>query len=137
MQTTSPEAPRRRGLARASLLASGVLLTALGTAGVLLPLLPTTPFLLAAAACFARSSPTLHRRLLASRAFGPYLAQWERDRTVPRDAKRKAYVLVVATFAVSLWFADGVATRIALAATGLALLGFLAWLPVTRPSRTD
>ncbi len=109
----------------------GLLFTALGTAGVFLPLLPATPFLLLASACFARSSPTFHRRLLANRLFGPYLAQWQHDRTVPREAKRRAYVLVVITFALSIVLVDATWLRGMLTGVGIALIGFLAWLPTT------
>ena len=83
--------PNRNVLARSCLLALGFLFLALAVVGAFLPVLPTTPFLLVAAACFARSSPAFHRRLLANRVFGPYLVQWQHDHSVPREAKRKAY----------------------------------------------
>lgn len=131
-------AGRARGPLRALLFACGVLLTGLAAAGAFLPVLPTTPFLLVAAACFVRSSPSLHRRLLANRVFGPYLVQWQHDHTVPRDAKRKAYGLVVATFALSIAVVDGRGLRLLLVALGCALLAFLAWLPTTpRVDRTS
>src|SRR5262245_46879620 len=57
-------------------LVAGWLAMGLGLAGVFLPLLPTTPFLLLAAACFVRSSPRLHARLLAHPRLGPFLEQW-------------------------------------------------------------
>jgi len=110
----------------------GVLLTVLAAIGAFLPVLPTTPFLLLAAACFVRSSPRFHRRLLENRAFGPYLVQWGRDHTVPREAKRKAYGLVVVTFLLSIVLVDGVWLRVALALFGVALIVFLVWLPTTR-----
>ncbi len=110
----------------------GLAFTALGVAGVFLPVLPTTPFLLLAAACFARSSPAWHRRLLGNRTFGPYIQQWQRDRTIPLAAKRKAYCLVFATFALSLALVDAPGSRGALLAIGLLLICFLAWLPTTR-----
>ncbi len=56
---------------RPLLIALGLLCTALAALGLILPGLPTTPFLLLATACFARSSPALHARLLHSRLFGP------------------------------------------------------------------
>jgi len=115
------------------LLGIGVLATVLGTVGAFLPILPTTPFLLIAAACFARSSARFHRRLLANRVFGPYLAQWQRDRSVPRAAKRKAYGLVLATFALSILLVRGTTPRVGLAILGLSLLVFLRWLPTTAP----
>ena len=116
---------------RLFLLGSGVLFTALAAAGALLPVLPTTPFLLVAAACFARSSPALHRRLLANRTFGPFIAQWQRDRTVPRQAKRRAYGLVVVAFAVSIAVVDATWLRVLLGSLGIALIVFLARLPTT------
>jgi uncharacterized membrane protein YbaN (DUF454 family) len=113
------------------LIAIGSLLTAVAIVGAFLPVLPTTPFLLVAAACFVRSSPALHRRILENRIFGPYIAQWQHDHTIPRDAKRKAYGLVVVTFALSIALVDATWLRFTLAGIGLALVGFLLWLPTT------
>lgn len=124
--------PVRTGLARWFLLAMGGLLTALATIGAFLPVLPTTPFLLLAAACFARSSPAFHRRLLANPMFGPYLTQWQHDHTVPRGAKRKAYGLVVLTFGVSIVLVHALWLRVVLAGVGIGLIVFLAWLPTTK-----
>lgn len=118
-----------RGPARWLLLALGLFFTALALVGALLPVLPTTPFLLLAAACFVRSSPAFHRRLLANRIFGPYIEQWQQDRTVPRDAKIKAYVLVVVTFAISIVLVGQAWLRWSLAGVGLALIVFLVRLP--------
>jgi len=81
-----PDSRIKNGLARWCLLVLGLAFTALAAVGAFLPVLPTTPFLLLAAACFARSSPTFHRCLLANRIFGPYVAQWQHDHTVPREA---------------------------------------------------
>lgn len=122
----------KRGPLRWLLFVAGLLLTGLAAVGAFLPVLPTTPFLLLAAACFVRSSPRFHRRLLEGRIFGPYLRQWERDRTIPREAKRKAYGLIVVTFGVSIAVVDRLGLRIMLVVIGVALCGFLAWLPTTR-----
>jgi len=110
------------------LLASGWLALVLGFVGVFLPLLPTTPFLLLAAACFVRSSPRLHARMLAHPRLGPFLEQWRRERSIPRAAKVRAYVLVVACFALSIALVDAPAVRVALGVLGLGLLVFLARL---------
>ncbi len=127
----SPVEPARSGPTRALLLVLGLCFSALGTEGAFLPVLPTTPFLLRAAACFARSSPRFHARLLGNRMFGPYLTQWQHDRTIPREAKRKAYGLVVLTFGLSIAFVDGGLLRGMLALIGALLVAFLAWLPTT------
>jgi uncharacterized protein len=110
---------------RIVLLVAGWLAMALGLAGVFLPLLPTTPFLLLAAACFLRSSPRLHAKLMAHPRLGPFLEQWRRERSIPRAAKRRAYVLVLACFALSIALVDPAALKVLLAVLGLGLLLFL------------
>ena len=131
MSGTDPE--HRSGPLRWLLYPVGLVLTGLAAVGAFLPILPTTPFLLLAAACFVRSSPTMHRRILENRVFGPYVAQWQHDHTVPREAKRKAYGLVVVTFTVSIVAVDGVGLRLLLGAIGVGLLLFLVSLPATSP----
>jgi uncharacterized membrane protein YbaN (DUF454 family) len=115
-------------MTRILLLCAGWLCVGLGLAGVVLPGLPTTPFLLLAAACFARSSPRLHARLLAHPRLGPFLEQWRRDHSIPRAAKRRAYVLVVACFTLSIVLAPSLTARVALGVLGLGLLVFLSRL---------
>lgn len=72
---------------RQAYLIIGCLMVAIGAVGIFLPLLPTTPFLLVAAACFARSSPRLEAWLLAHRRFGPLLAAWRERGAIPRSGK--------------------------------------------------
>ncbi len=69
--------------------------------GVLLPLLPTVPFVILAAFCFARSSPALEARLLEHRVFGPHILRWREHGAISRKGKRAALV----AFAVSAVFA--------------------------------
>ncbi|HID82066.1 MAG TPA: DUF454 domain-containing protein [Chromatiales bacterium] len=73
-----------------------------GMAGIVLPLLPTTPFLILALACFARSSLKFHQMLLNNRWVGPILKHWEESRAVSRTTKRKASVLIILTFLLSI-----------------------------------
>jgi len=68
-------------------IALGLVFTGLAILGVALPILPTTPFLLLASWCFARSSPRLQAWLRRSRMFGPLLADWERERGVSLSVK--------------------------------------------------
>lgn len=83
----------------------GVFFLVLGAIGAVLPLLPTTPFVLVAAWCFARSSPRLHQWLLDSQLFGPILRNWEENRCVPLRAKITALVMMVGVGGTSLVFA--------------------------------
>ncbi len=69
----------------------------LGTAGVFLPLLPTVPFVLLAAFCFARSSPRLEHWLLRHEHFGPHIHAWRESRAISRSGKRAAWT----AFAIS------------------------------------
>ena len=66
---------------------TGIFFVALAFIGAFLPLLPTTPFLLVAAACFAKSSPRMHKMLLANKVFGPMIYHWQQSRSIPKRAK--------------------------------------------------
>lgn len=79
----------------------GLTSLALGIAGVVLPLLPTTPFVLLSAYCFARSSPRLHDWLLAHRIFGPLIRNWEQHRAIAPRAKLLAVLSMAAVFGIS------------------------------------
>jgi len=59
----------------------------LGTLGIFVPLLPTTPFLLLAAACFVRSSDRLHDRLMNHRVYGPIIRGFREHRALPASSK--------------------------------------------------
>ena len=73
---------------------AGIVALGLGLVGIFLPLLPTTPFVLLAAACFARGSERFHQWLLANRTFGPMVYEWERHRSLPYRTKVTAIVLM-------------------------------------------
>ena len=96
----------RKGLSRAVYLALGGLFVGLGTLGAFLPILPTTPFLLLASACFLRSSPALNERLQRSRLFGPLLRDWNEHRGVRLHIKITAVVVLLAAVTCSILFAD-------------------------------
>ena len=131
-----PETERSRGPLRWLLACAGLAFTLLGALGIFLPVLPTTPFLLLAATCFARSSETFHRRLLANRMFGPYITEWQNQRTIPLQAKRKAYGLIVLTFSISILMLERPLLQWGLGILAALLLTFLWWLPSSdSPSR--
>jgi uncharacterized membrane protein YbaN (DUF454 family) len=78
----------------------------LGALGAILPILPTTPFLLLTSYFLARSSPRLNRWLLASRFFGPILKDWQQLGGVRPDVKVKAIMIVLVAVSLSLWLTD-------------------------------
>jgi uncharacterized membrane protein YbaN (DUF454 family) len=88
-------------------LVAGFLLVGLATLGLFIPLLPTTPLLLLAAACFANSSEKCHRWLLEHRLFGSILRNWHENRCMPRKAKTIAIVSIVVFGSYAVGFAIG------------------------------
>ena len=80
----------------------GVLFLLIGAACVVLPLLPTTPFVLAAAACFAKSSPRMHAWLLGSRAFGPMIGDWEKKKCISLKVKLPALTMMAVVGGTSI-----------------------------------
>ncbi|EFN6912213.1 DUF454 family protein [Escherichia coli O10] len=115
---------------RIILIIIGWLAVVLGTLGVVLPVLPTTPFILLAAWCFARSSPRFHTWLLYRSWFGSYLRFWQKYHAMPRGAKPRAILLILVTFAISLWFVHMVWVRILLLVILTCLLIFMWRIPV-------
>jgi uncharacterized membrane protein YbaN (DUF454 family) len=80
----------------------GILALALGGLGVVLPLLPTTPFVLVAAFAFANSSDTLHQWLLDHNIFGPLIANWQRYGAISRPTKVLSLLSMLAVLVISL-----------------------------------
>jgi hypothetical protein len=117
---------------RALLLVVGTLALGLGVVGIVVPVLPTTPFLLIAAACYARSSDRLYAWLLGQPSLGRIVSEWRRSRSLPAGVKPRALVVAAVTFAVSILLVDSLAMRIALVAVGLVLGWFLWRIPETR-----
>ncbi len=113
----------------------GSLSLALGVIGIFLPLLPTTPFLLVAAFCYARGSPRLHAWLLNHPRFGRPIRDWEEDRVIRLRVK----VLVTVMMAVSMSFPLFIIAkvpppaRIVIGVIGLAVLTFI-WLQKSEPA---
>ncbi|WP_413491510.1 DUF454 family protein [Morganella psychrotolerans] len=116
---------------RLLLLLSGWIAVVLATLGVVLPLLPTTPFLLLAAWCFSRSSPRFHHWLLYRSWFGGYIRHWQEHKGLPRKAKRRAVIVILMTFAVSLWLVKLIYIRLLLLVILACLLIFMLRLPET------
>lgn len=98
---------KRKGqqIIRALWLTAGTICVALGAIGIVLPILPTTPFLLAAAACYYKSSPRLHRWLLNNKYFGEYIRNYTEGKGLTAKTKVTALTVLWATISISIVFA--------------------------------
>ncbi len=94
----------------------GVLFVALGVLGIFLPVLPTTPFLLLALACFAKSSERLHGWLLSHKTFGPPIRQWQETRSIPLKVKIVALITIFISAVVTVLTVESLNVRIILTA---------------------
>ncbi len=90
-------------MVRYLLLAVGWLSVALGVAGIFLPVLPTTPFLLLAAACFGRSSPRFHAWLVHHPKLGPWIRDYLSGEGIPLKGKVYAIGLMWASISLSCY----------------------------------
>jgi uncharacterized membrane protein YbaN (DUF454 family) len=104
--------------------ALGWVFVGFATAGVILPGVPATPFLLPASYFFVRSSPRTHRWLLRSRLFGPFLRDWHEHRGVRRSVKVVAVAMIVVVSAISIFSNQ-------LPAIGIGAIAFLSMIGLT------
>lgn len=115
----------------------GVLAVLLGILGLFLPLLPTTPFLLLASACFARGSDRLHGWLLNHRVFGVYLRNFEAGNGIPLRAKIVASVMMWSSLLVAIVRFEHLGLRVALVLIGASVSLYLwRYLPTLRTRRS-
>ena len=111
---------------------AGTVSLGLGIVGVVLPGLPTTPFVLLAAACYAKASPRLHGWLLRHRLFGPMVRDWETHRSLTRRTKTVAQVSMVVMVGLSAW---GLRDRPVLLAVVLIAAVIGVWVVARIPTR--
>jgi len=115
---------------RVALVVAGTGFVGLGILGAFLPVLPTTPFMLLAAACYARASTRFYNGLLNNRTFGPTIRDWRRYRSIPYRTKWMAIGLMAVTLTASIVFAvEDARLQAALAAFGVLLAVWMARIP--------
>lgn len=107
--------------ARWALLVLGTFALGLGLAGLFLPLVPTTPFLLLAAACYARSSPRFYDWLINHRQLGEYIRNYRDKRAIKQRARVTAIVLLWLTIGASVLFVDDLWLRLTLAVVAIGV----------------
>lgn len=112
------------------LVLAGSAFVAIGVAGIFLPVLPTTPFLLLAAACYARASRRFYNWLLNNRLFGPTILEWQQHRSIPYRTKLFAIALMAVTLTTSIvFFVHDVRLQVVLALLGMALAVYMYRIP--------
>ena len=121
-------------LAKLMWVSLGSLFVGLGAIGVIVPGLPTTPFLILAAACYIRSSQRLYDWLISNKRFGPYLKDYREGKGIPRKAKRLAIVMIVVFVGFSVVFGiEDLTLKIVVGLLGLiGLLYVLFKVPVAK-----
>jgi hypothetical protein len=125
-----PPPPSATGPQRLALLGLGYACLGLAALGAVLPLLPSTVFLILAAWAFGRASPALRERLLADPRVGPALRDWQDHGAVSPRAKRAAVLAMALSWAIIVVvFRDPLAAAL----SGACMAAVAAWL-VTRPS---
>ncbi|RVU31336.1 YbaN family protein [Neptunomonas marina] len=125
----------RKTVIKTLYLIAGGFFVLLGLVGVVLPLLPTTPFLLVAAFCFSRSSERLHQALLNNRYVGHLIRDWEQHGVIPLKAKILATSMMIIMVSYPLIFRDfHLGLKAAAGATVIFALVFV-WSRPSQPAK--
>lgn len=107
LERSSVKTERRplKGPIRALLLVLATLCVVLGVVGIFLPVLPTIPFLVLAAICYARSSESCYQWLMTNRLFGEYIRNYREGRGIPFKQKVLTILLLWLTIGSTAWLA--------------------------------
>lgn len=122
---------------RAFLIIAGLASVVAGAIGIVVPLLPTTPFLLLAAVCFVRSSDRLYRWLTTNRVFGVYLRNYQEHRAMPAGMKWCAISVLWLTIGVSIAAIAHLSVRILLVVVGIGVTILIARIRTLKSRRDD
>jgi uncharacterized membrane protein YbaN (DUF454 family) len=117
---------------RTILVIAGFISLALGIIGIFVPLLPTTPFLLLASACFARGSTRMHNWLRSHGTFGRYLSDFEDGKGIPLRGKVLAMAMMWPSMAYAMWRIGQPALQLLLFAIACGVTIYLLRLPTSR-----
>jgi uncharacterized membrane protein YbaN (DUF454 family) len=101
----------------------GTVFLGLAILGVILPLMPATPFLLLAAACYVRGSQTLYNWLMSNKYLGPYITNFKNKRGMPIRAKIVAIVLLWASLLFSIYRLNSLALISTLLVVAILVVG--------------
>jgi len=110
----------------------GVFCVGLAILGAILPILPTTVFLIMATGCFAKSSPRMQQKLLNHKVFGPLISDWQQHKSIPKKAKRIALLSMILSVAWSTYLLQDMMLSILVIALVIGPFIFLWRMPISR-----
>jgi uncharacterized protein len=122
----------RSTFARTVYMGLGIVSVALGVIGLFLPVFPTTPFLLLAAACFARGSERFYVALLQNRIFGSFIRDWRDGKGIPLRTKIGVIALLWLTMSVTILF---VVPWTWAKAILVLIAAFITWFIASQPTK--
>ncbi len=120
-------------LLRAVFVILGLIFVGLGTLGIVLPVLPTTPFILLAAYFFVRSSPRLHAWLMRHPRYGPMIRKFQKGQGLTLRVKLTSLAMAYATVTVSIIVVDLLPVRIFLVVLMAIMTGYMIKIPTCLP----
>ena len=124
---------RPSGFKKAVFVVTGTISLALGTIGIFLPILPTTPFLLISVACYYKGSERMHQWLLNNKLFGSYIRNYKEGKGISPVAKALTLFLLWITICVSAFYVfDNYIVQIVLVAIAIAVTIHIITLPTFR-----
>ncbi len=97
----------------------------LGVIGVVLPLLPTTPFILLAASCFAKSSPRFHYWLVNHAFFGPIVRNFSHNEAIPRGICIRVIIFIICTLSLTIFMINQLWVTVTLSILGIIFCSYL------------
>lgn len=116
------------------LVVAGTICVGLGILGIILPVLPTTPFLLLSAACYAHSSEKFYVRLLSNRFFGQYIRDWRDNKGLTIPVKIWAIFVLAATMGISvIFFVPLIPLKVGIGLIGVGISTYIWRLPTKAP----
>ena len=105
----------------------------LGLIALILPVIPTSPFLVVAAACYARTSPRFRKLLIENRHVGPAILQWERDRCLKLKHKITFILILAIAFSSSAFlFMETQATKLIMLGVGLVAIVYVGSIKICK-----
>ncbi|TGK07382.1 DUF454 domain-containing protein [Leptospira semungkisensis] len=122
----------RSSIVRYVLIIIGTISLVLGIIGVFTPVLPTTPFLLLTAACYARASQKFYNWLMNNKYFGNFIRDWRIHKAIPLRAKIIAVSSIVITMTISAIFAPIIYVRIGMAVIGICVIAYILQFPTKK-----